>query len=782
MKTVTQNFIDAWGKKYGKNGRVFVQYQLRYWNGAAYVYTGTWVNLTLRDFTVSGQIIMKLDVPLLNTVKSSNISIKVKNTDYQWLEQNVATGIFKPDAISAIGYDPFLTKFRVQFGYQLSDGTFEMLNMFTGLAIDYIFDTQSAEAEIIVSGNEFLLQAADAQLVSDVFTSEACSPASGDGVNKVFNTTSLGVSFIGSVTNNAIVQTQGTNYTLSNIGVYNSPATITFITAPIAGHLIKSSGRKWKTLQKIEDLVGFLCDQANIGAGQRTISPALFPGVSARITINTSAQWQSYIQNNTDPYVVLDSIAIGYQIDNEGFETGDFTSWTYTNSNGGSGSTSASVSAISPHTGAFSAQFSTSVITPNILVAESYVCLVDGVGNEYFKQTFSAAANTWTQINYPVSLTGTYYLRFNIANNLGGFARLRSNQTVSAGSGGTTITFWVFGVSGIFVNPTMAYRLDDIRAHGITATGDVTTLEFDLGAAPTSWGAIISSVSLGGGTMTIQTQTSTTSGGSYSALQNLDGSNVPQSPLRQFLKVKVLFTSNGPVTDGPVLASLIIPFVTSVVELALADFSGRTCFSAIQALAQLCDYEWGFDGDGKLFFRSKTSGTSPVVTIDQSKAIARITDFRPGYDAVINDGQVKYGDYYSEYNSSSLPESSPTSQQRFFTQIKSEDYSGFLLAFDPNIAAGRAQLLHDNNYKPRRRARLQGKIIPQVDLSDVINVSYFDRPIQKDNIFGDPLQTWSDIFGTPTNLLLRATNFKVVGMMVDPIACTGEYDIQEVLP
>ncbi len=782
MKDVTQGYIDAWARKDGKEAVVYLQYKRRYYNGSAYVYESNWTQMTMRDYFQVGQINWKLDVPLLNTIRASNVSLKLKNTDYEWVEQNTTSGIFKPDATATTGYDPFLMKWQVLIGYKrLNDGVIELATVFTGVAVDYIFDTQSGWAEVSVSGNEYLLQAADAQLVSTAFSENLVGTVNGS--NKVFTSTSTGVWRVpptDGITDNSVDKIQGTDYTLSGLNTYNGVVTVTFTTAPTTG-TPTINGDKWYTVQTIEALVAALCEQAGITAAYRTIAPAIIPGVSSRITINAAAQWQAYALNNTDPYIIPDSIAIGYRITNNGFESGDFTGWTAENSSTAHVAASSSVQSSIVYSGTYAAKLGINYDS-EVGSSSAYACFVQDDGFEYGNVAITLTGG-WQQITLsptPGAPTSVK-LRIVVVAGSGAYSRITSSQYVSSGAGSSETTFWVHnGNSGTTINYRFALAVDDVSAHGMTDTGDFTTTEFDLGAAPTGWGALVASGALNGGGWTFQTQTATSSGGSYSSLQDLDGDNVPQSPLRQFLKIKGLFTAASGGANGPVLASITLPFTTSVVQLAMADFSGQTCFDAIQGLAQLCDYEFGFDGDGNFFFRAKSVSPTPIVTLNQNDGITRIIDFRPGYDAVINVGQVKYNDYYAEYNSSSLPEAAPSSQARFLTRVRSESI-GFLLVYDANLANGRAQLIHDNNCRTKRRSRIVSKIIPFADLSDVISYSYMDRPIQVDSVFGDPVNQWPPVFGTPMNVLARDVPGKLTGMMLDPNTLMGEYETQEVL-
>ena len=217
----------------------------------------------------------------------------------------------------------------------------------------------------------------------------------------------------------------------------------------------------------------------------------------------------------------------------------------------------------------------------------------------------------------------------------------------------------------------------------------------------------------------------------------------------------------------------------------MADFTGMTCYDAIQQITKLANYEFLFDADGVLNFRSKTpANLTPVINIDQSDGISKILDFRLGHADIKNVAQVTYEENFVQFDSTTAPaETAPTSEQRYLQQIESEDYTGFLLAYDPQIAYSRARSLHDTQYRARRRCRLGTKITPQVDLSDVMTFSFYNNPRMAGNIWGDPLEKWGgSAFGLPSNVLARNLNAKIIGMILDPYNCVGEIEVQEILP
>lgn len=700
MKAVSQNFLDAWKAKQGKGGTVIVQYKRRYWNGSAMVYEANWTQYTLRQFVEVGNITWKLDTPLLNDVKTSSVILKFKNSDYQFLPTNITTGIFTPDGIALSGYEPFLMKFQILFGYKLADGTIETTELFTGVAIDYNFNIDEGNVEVTVSGNEAFLQYSDATLVSTPLTNAATTNTSGNN----WTTTANGIAFITKVYDNGVPKTQGTDYTISGISSFGVGAVIQLTYVAVGA--ITYDGASWFVLKKIEELVTDLAIQA--GLTSYNISPVIFPGGS------------------------------GATITDIGLFSGSAYSPTWTvRDNQNTGAVSATGGVLSILSGAAAVDSWEAIDTPcspSIGLFEMDIAVTrqslpaDSDGNDGAVVMFLQTASVTPTVSGP-RMTG-YGLRFNL--HPGGVG-----------------------------NAVELCRFDGDRIN--TAILLVTLGTFD--TSQHHW-----SVSRGSdGTMLVYKD------------NILVGTSAPDNTYT----VNSVFGLAAQTNNTTAEITLEITAITNTIEvkLAMADFTGLTCYDAIQRLARLADYEWGFDALGVLFFRSKTpADMTPVTTIDQSDGISRIMDFRFGYGDIINSAQVIYGQYYSKYDSSTLPETSPTSQQIYFTQSRVEDYSDFLLAYDPIPAAGRAQLLHDNNYLRRRRCRIRGKIIPQLDLSDILNYSFYNNPRMADNILGDPLELWGDSpMGLPQNILARNIVGKTIGIIFDPNTCEGEYEVQEVL-
>lgn len=799
MKPISAAYFDAWNRKDGRREMMQVQYKRRYWNGSAYVYEANWHILARDQWSQIGDIPYELDTPFLNVFKTTTPTIRLDNTFNQWISDASDPSVFAADAVATSGYDDHLTKFQIAYGYVLADGTTEYTNIFTGVMIEPVPSAKVGYAEAILSDNSILLDAADPTQIITTVTLENCSPATGDGVNKVFLTTSTGVYQITDVQVDGVSLVQGTDYNVSNASSSSQviAATITFVNAPGNTKTVKVSLTKWKQGQKIEDVIGLLCDQAGIGSGQRTIQPALFPGGAAgQVKINTQAQWLAATLANVDALAVVNSIVLGAVLTNRDFETGDFTSWNAASNSVGNGSGSTSVQTSVVHSGTYAAKLTDVGPHTGPVTFTEYVQIVDGSGNIVATQTLSGGSG-WQQgsITVPYASANLYYLRFLVSDSTGTYARITSVQSISAAGTNTTITFWwqSAGIINGFTGGRNLY-IDDVYAHVATGTnGTALTAEIDLGAAPSSWGVLIASGSQNGGGWSFKTQTSTTSGSGYDALVPLNAANVPTSALKRYLKIQATLTPGSlPGHVYPQLDQILLNYTTSTVLISLVDFTsiGTTCWDAVQKLAQLCDYEVGFDTEGNFFFRTKIVSGSVVMKIDQENCIQDINNHRKGYDQVINASIITYGPYVNVYDGAVAGEASPTSEKRFGRVVQKEDWSNILLVNDVNIAKGRAQLLYQNNYLPKRRFRVVGDITPFIELADTLDVTYVDSPLLMDNIAGDPAEDVGqpgNVYSNPGqagpahNVIAMHMKCKVIAVNHKPDSGTGEMILQEIL-
>lgn len=702
MKSATTTYIDKQKQKQGAAIVRQVKYKRRYWNGSAYVYESNWQTLAANAVSRYGQIIMKLDTPLLNETKTSNVHLALRNDDYQWLETNTTSGIFRPSLSVPQGYFAPLTMFQFQLGYVNVNNTSEFLTVFTGVMVDYILSTDKAVYTAVVSGMEHLLQTYDAEDTCTVITGGATSQS---GRQWTTNLTTIGD--VINVYDNGTLKTQGVDYTVAQLNTYGSGAQINLTydsTGPIT-----YDGRQWFTAKKIEDLVTTIC--TNAGVTVNSIAPVTFGKVSSSTTLG-SGGWGV----NWDTVV---GCSIGFSAYNSG---------------------------VAPVINVTAGQWPSNAYNPNSYLycggntnaygvwQWGYTCSLPTVSH-YADLVFLIDAKTWG--NYAstgmAQLTGHGY-----------FIRVSGD--------GSAILYYCNGGSIGSITQLTTISAASLAAIGVT---DIT--------AQHNW--MVSRAA--DGTMRIF----------------VDGTLIMSATDNNVITSTYFILGAGSNSAGSeqTVSSLTCPITwTNALTLTMADFTGLNGYDVIKTFAGLANFEFGFDADGSLYFRPKTAN-APSMSITESDTIIKTNDFRPGWDAVIERSVVTYGHYVSRYDSSTAPEASPTSKNKFRRMVRSDDFSQFLIANDSGIALARAQLMHDAYYRPMRRCTASGKIVPQADLSDVWTVSYRNNRAYNLNVMNDPLNTWPAVLGQPTNELMNQVPMKIIGMTINLDTGQAEYDLQEVL-
>lgn len=797
MKSVSAAFKTVWARKYGRKECVRVLYLRAYWNGSAYVYESPstvsgWNELEQDAVPPLRTITWKLDTPNLNEFRASTVVLTMNDLKREWLPADAPPSLFAPDSTATLGYLPPLTKFRVQFGYILDDGTKEWCSLFTGLLDDYRMDGEDGATELTITDFSRKLREGDAQNVSDTFTLEDCDPATGDGTETEFDTTSIGVGRIDDVQVNGVSKTQGTDYSVSRLN-QDGPARISFTVAPTNTHTVKVSGIKWKADLSIEDLVELLLAEA--GITDYTVNAVIFPGgVSSSKTIDTSADWAAGARTNIE--YISSGGDIGRQwftIDK--FADGDITSapaWTQLGSGVvvtsgkmivGGNSTNGPV-VYTPHdrqVGTFECK-----LTP--VAARSFLMMVlpwmgDSYGYGFIIQTNGVIAlidsNRTSVGSGDHTLTDGVEYTVRLTRNVDGDMQLYVDGVLRAsvtGSAAVNCTRFLVSNSNPGSSTGDCIKLDDIYYSPSLETSEAVSdsdavwvsAEQDLSAAPTAWGILERTETLNGGTITYETAVSNSSGAGYDAYVAIAADGTIQSALKRYLKIRVTITPASGSRVSPMCSKLIARYSTAGVFLAVANFTSKTCYQAIQRLAQLADYEWGFTGTGSFFFRSKTVSGDAAIELNQENAIASLNSYRPGYDAVITKGRVRSGqddEYEESYSCADAGESSPTPIDKYGERVRDESLTDLLLANDAQIALARARSIHDNNHLPKKTFSLDCRLIPHIDLSDIASVSYHNRPRDKNPMFGDHLQTFEDsAFGPALNVLANDMRNKIVGV------------------
>lgn len=828
MKTVTQNFKDAQRAPAPFMVRQ-LWYKRRYWQESTktYIWETNWTQYTEDKVVAVSDVTWQLDIQTLNEFKTSNVTVTLDNLTNQWRGDN-PYGKFAKDAVSPIyGYEPFWTKFQIRAGLNYTAAgattqTTEVVNVFTGVATEFTVDSSTGSMQITLTGEEALLIGGNAESVSTAVVNETLT-GTVDGSNKVFTTAHNGVGIWVEGSDNGLTKRAGTDYSLSQLNDPLNPGKITFLVAPAVGHTIRGSYLYWKSTQKFEDLVTALLNQAGIPGANQFVSPVVFPSNIINTHIwQTQADWQG------GTYTYVDTITIPNSI--TGID-GTLITWNSTTSGWTTdivfGALGASASGLT---------FSTDAAHDSCQMA-AYQANVGAVGTwsaQYTIDVTHAVAGTFGWVYHffinNVNASGDYLsvnnsgycIAFEYQNNrirlgrmTGGSQSNLASFTIAGSSMGGTHTINVkrtaagvftvlFDGSTIMTATDLTYttcadygygfRINDNVAgprvigtwlntgfqvaQSPDGTGTWTSAAVDFGGTPTAWTQLLYTANTaGGGTVALYTATSADNI-TYDSFIALPGNGVPASTLRRYVKVKIIIDmTNG----NAIVNNASIGSITTSTSITLANFTGMTCYDAITALANFANYEFGFDGSENFFFRPKNPGNTPVFTMMESDFNMRIVSKVNGYDRVYSKIRATYAGYLKDVSDDGLTYVGPLPRCGY--NLLQVDGGNILISSDADVATGIAGSFFNYYRLPRRRVKVQCEIIPQLDISDVVQASFQDlNPTRW--VIGDSSTYVGDqaksLYG-PDEQVLQPLPMKVVGMRIDTNQWQTEFDLEEVI-
>lgn len=838
MKTRTAAFDRAWADRRTRFALYRVELYRRYWNGSAFVREVTPIIFRPKAIDTIGAITRRFDESKTG-IKFSNVSIGFKNLNWYWLPSNVTTGIWRPDSVALLGYEPVDSEVRLYYGYKLHDDAIavpstESLAMFTGLIEDDpVLDFKSGVASITIIGKaEAMLKGKTATAVCTTLTNQATSPATGDASNRTFSGALKSVWEMSNVRSNAVVKTQGdgADYQLGDLNDAEVAASIQFNSTftPGAGHVILWDGKQWHRDKAPSTLIGLLCDAAGITAGNRVIEEPIFPNVDQRSDLDTEAHWAA--GSGTQ----FETASLPGTLRRRWFKIDDFTDNDYTASPAWTIRYNESADTVSAATGAL-------VVTvdgnPSDLHIDTPVDERDAYGSwEFTLRTNGNPGDTGStsNVNFIQYGAGTggvgYRLKASLATGRWTLVRVTPAEEplLDVGACDTASHTWRItrtsaglftlyrdGVSvGTFTDTTytltnyfgfratysqnggtpMVSTLDaiywsnaivDIAVAVSDADMDFESDQIDLLAAPTAFLPLAIEEVLNGGSRTIKTRTATVSGGPYDAAVAVDATLTPQSALKRYFKLVIQASRLAGAFSAPEFARVSINWRGNNLFIQSADFTGMNCLEAAQAIAERCGMEHGTEDDGSYFFRNRTVAGAADLVLTERNAVIDISNYTTGKKEVRNIAQVRYGKsgtdgyYFAEYKASNAGEASPTTAQAIGEKVIEIVADRFLFSNNANVAAAIAQKFYTELYRPKRRFRARCRIIPHLEISDKVLISANDSPLIANVIFGDPLQDFPAM--GPTNTLAREILMKVVGKTDDIIKAETLLDLEEIL-
>jgi hypothetical protein len=830
--TVSDEFKAIWQEKQGKPGFMRLAYKRRYKLAGSYYTESSWNYLDLDDFCQVGSIPQQGDVRR-NVIKQTVATFKLPNENNQFIEHAGSPSFWAADAVATDGYKAVRTIWQLQEGFKLASGSVEWIATFTGIQMKQPKITGSGEHALIeVSSKAILLEKADAEEVSTTFTLESCTPAADDSTTQ-FKSASTGVDHATDFQVNGTSRAQGSGWRVSNDNEVASAGNdgklvIDTTPAPATGNTVKVSGKKWLQNQLIEDLMGLLCDEAEITSAERSIAPVVFPGgLSGSKTLDSTAEWQagddtSGADVTSDPGYLLpkwvlvddfadgdftanpawagrvDGVTTGWSISSEKLAASSPTRELYTNSLAkGTGTWQVKMDRSSGYAdfafmGGFRGGF---VIIPQNRY--TYWIRIDGTnlylyrGDPAPSEVGSPSDVLLTSVAHAGAAGDLYRITRTSAGVMNVYVNgvLKITYTDNTHSTGTSIMCYASG------NATFddIYYSNEVDATTAVTAPLVYVEKWDLLSAPTGWGNFEKTeVAASGWTIAYSTDVSADDFATSEGYIAISGSTIG-SDLRRYVRLKVTFTQTTVgATTFPKVDRTVINFSTSTIFVSLANHRGRNCLQQAELYTKLPDYELRFRGDGTLVFGPKSAG-SYVVHLTQENGIIDVLDVDYGIpERVVRSARVRYQGFVSVYGDAEAGASAETiaDGDELGKGVLDENLDQILVANDLDLGDSRARVLYENNRRsatdPRPPVRLRLRIwdVQWLEVSDVVRVSFFDHPLLATLQANDELMKADSPYfhmGSPGNVISNAKDWKVLYYNPDKDKGTAEILVEEVL-
>jgi len=778
MKTVSADFVLAQNLKTTYPiARVY--YKRRYWNGSnSYVWEASWTELDRSKFSNLSSIVHQLDTETLTEFRVSNLTLTLLNDSNQWDENNMS-GYFGSDLGSSYGYEPYMMKFQIRTGFvnagehdvrygAVVRGTEEVIKVFTGVAVEWQFDSESRNCFVTIEGLERLLQDADAKGVSNTVTLETIG--TGDDTVKEFYTSYSGIGEILEVTVNSITMTKGTDYNISQLDDIDFGAIITLAKAPAVGQLIKCSYIHWKKNQLLEDLIDSLVSQAGITA--KSISSATLGTIKNNITMTSKADFDAGTNTaNISTGTENGKMIINPMISDSGTLWNNFSSGTLSDNGWTIRDNEAPYTPPSYAVNSGKVRFTYSNgIVSNVIYRTFGRSIVYGKWEIKISITGGYDEIRWHFLTNSNSPSDGYYIWWGYSTENGQGIKLvkASNNEVIAsddgllmGSSEKTIKVLRYptGLFEVYVDsvlildvidlstisgdrmviyssignivPEVRITFDDIYipSSGYSETHQSQTIDTKSGLV--SYGNLTTGYTVAPlDVLTVQTRTSN-DGSSWDSWVTISGTNAILSNTKRYFQVRyVIVPVTSSLSSGNEETTNItfytIQFNSTNVFIAMGNFSGKNCYQCIQELAKLTDFEWGMDDDETFFFRQRNSSTAVDLSLTQATNLAQVGYCRVDYGILYSGIRANFGQFVSEQFSAVDVE---TSAREILANLKIFSIgSDILINKDTNVADGIAVKYLARLEKKRRRLRVIAKFLPQVELSDTVAVTYKHAP------------------------------------------------------
>jgi len=268
----------------------------------------------------------------------------------------------------------------------------------------------------------------------------------------------------------------------------------------------------------------------------------------------------------------------------------------------------------------------------------------------------------------------------------------------------------------------------EMTSHVNGGTGTLTSPVRDCSADVTSYGTLDAIYTANDATISIETYSSDSSdfstGNDPAGWVAIGGTGQINSAVKRYLKFRVS-ADMGSNIYSPVFDQITLTYYTSTTVISLVNLTGMTCRQAMEKIAEMPAYEFGFKADETFIYRSRFTSVPAVMELRSDSNIIAIKNIEPGIERVYNRVIAEFGLYRKLSDASG--DTKPNSIDKYGERQYSISSSSLLPAENVDLAYAVAPTILNYTKNPRLRCQVESMFFPHLELGDKVTV-YFDEP------------------------------------------------------
>ena len=272
------------------------------------------------------------------------------------------------------------------------------------------------------------------------------------------------------------------------------------------------------------------------------------------------------------------------------------------------------------------------------------------------------------------------------------------------------------GIENISLSPLCATGTGNIAPSGAYISPVI-----DAGQYLRNWGNFTLSETLNSGSSQTYWRAKDDLEDSWGAWSSLSNNQTPATQAR-YLQLKWEAASNSGQTSSPVLNNWSLIYYTSGVNIALVNTYQMTCLEVMQEIARLSGFLIGYTAQGTFLFKQRST---PAASLTLTKGeIINIESQNSGLAKLYNRVCVNFGNYQEVKDNSEEDLTRPNLIDKY--GLKEFKIAGgtLLPAANANLAQAAASMIYDQVCQIKKRAVINTKFLPQIDLGDTLLIDY----------------------------------------------------------